>query len=60
MRMDPGLDRRFPKRLVLPNYTKHEIARICEIKAEREFNRKFCPGLLEALSKHIGDFHARK
>ena len=53
MRMDPGLDRRFPKRLVLPNYEAIEIAKICEIKANREFDRKFEPGLIEKLAKHI-------
>jgi hypothetical protein len=32
---------------------------IAEVKARRNFNKMFAPGLLEALCKHINDFHYR-
>jgi SpoVK/Ycf46/Vps4 family AAA+-type ATPase len=59
MRMDPGLDRRFPSRLHLQDYSRHELARVCEVKA-RGFGRNFEPGLLKKLAKHIGDFYHRE
>jgi SpoVK/Ycf46/Vps4 family AAA+-type ATPase len=59
MRMDPGLDRRFPQRLHLRDYSKDQLAEVCEIKA-RGFGRTFEPGLREKLSKHIGDFYHRE
>ena len=59
MRMDPGLDRRFPSRLHLADYSAHELARVCEIKA-KGFGRSFEPGLIPKLEKHIGDFYHRE
>lgn len=59
MRMDPGLDRRFPQRLHLRDYSKDQLAEVCRIKA-RGFGRTFEPGLLEKLAKHIGDFYHRE
>ena len=59
MRMDPGLDRRFPQRLHLPDYSPLQIAQVCAIKARRMFDRTFENGLEERLAGHIRDFHAR-
>ena len=33
------LDRRFPQRLLLRDYTRQELARVCEVKA-RKFGRR--------------------
>ena len=33
MRMDPGLDRRFPQRLHLHDYSKEQLAQVCQVKA---------------------------
>lgn len=60
MRMDVGLERRFKGRLHLANYTPAELARICELRAKRQFKKKFEEGLLEKLAKHIGDFYRRE
>ena len=60
MRMDPGLDRRFPLRLDLQDYTPLQIAQIAELKAKRVFKREFSDGLVEKLAQHIGDFYARE
>merc|ERR1711871_1837827 len=59
MRMDPGLDRRFPQRLMLRDYTPAELARVCEVKAKK-FGRRLEPGLLDKLAKHISDFYSRE
>ena len=59
MRMDPGLDRRFPQRLHLRDYAKDQLAEVCLIKA-KTFGRTFEAGLLEKLAKHIGDFYHRE
>jgi hypothetical protein len=59
MRMDPGLDRRFPQRLHISDYTGPELAKICAIKARRMFDRSFEGGLEEKLGVHIRDFHGR-
>eukprot|EP01052_Picozoa_sp_SAG31_P070759 SAG31_NODE_29634_length_392_cov_0.822526_2_plen_83_part_01 len=37
MRADPGLPRRFPMAIDLPNYTSDEIATICSKKAQVQF-----------------------
>ena len=58
MRCDPGLERRFPLRLHLDDYTPHELARICEKVAEQQYGKRFEEGLLEKLAKHIENFHA--
>jgi len=44
MRMDPGLDRRFPQRLHIADYQKAQLAEICRIKARRMFDRNFEDG----------------
>ena len=49
---DPGLNRRFARRLELPCYSAHELARICEVSAKRK-GLKFEDGLLEKLARHI-------
>lgn len=60
MRMDPGLDRRFPQRLHITDYSPAQLAEICGIKARRMFDRRFQDGLEGKLAKHIGDFYARE
>ena len=60
MRMDPGLDRRFPLRLELKDYTPLQIAKIAESKAKNEFRREFAPGLVNLLGQHIKDFYSRE
>jgi SpoVK/Ycf46/Vps4 family AAA+-type ATPase len=60
MRMDPGLDRRFPQRLHIPDYNKGQLAQICQIKARRMFDRHFEDDLEAKLATHIGDFYARE
>jgi hypothetical protein len=55
MRADPGLNRRFPLRLDLVDYTCEEIAQICRLVAKQKFDKKFEPGLLEALTVHIDE-----
>ena len=58
MRCDPGLERRFPLRLHLDDYTALELARICEKVASRQYDKEFEAGLLEKLAKHIHDYYA--
>lgn len=53
-----GLDRRFPRRLHLPDYTPLELAAVCGVKAARVFGRELEPGLLAKLAKHIEDYYA--
>eukprot|EP01043_Picozoa_sp_COSAG02_P013867 COSAG02_NODE_561_length_20308_cov_42.799495_12_plen_2050_part_00 len=60
MRMDPGLDRRFPQRLHITDYSPAQLAEICRIKARRMFDRRFEDGLESKLATHIGDFYARE
>ena len=57
MRADPGMPRRFPSTLDLPDYTPEQVASICETAAKYRFNKTFEAGLLPALAKHIGDQH---
>ena len=58
LRADPGMPRRFPTTLDLDNYTPEQLAHICEKVASEKFNKAFEPGLVSALSKHIGEQHA--
>ena len=61
MRMDPGLDRRFPQRLNLPDYTALELAQIAQQKARSKYERRFGNGLtVELLAKYISDFKFRE
>ena len=39
------LQRRFPKRLHLPDYTHTELAEICRVVAERRFGKSMESGL---------------
>jgi SpoVK/Ycf46/Vps4 family AAA+-type ATPase len=55
MRADPGLNRRFPLRLNLVDYTCEELAQICRLVAAERFGKTFEPGLLERLAKHIDE-----
>eukprot|EP01045_Picozoa_sp_COSAG04_P043875 COSAG04_NODE_14602_length_562_cov_0.656587_2_plen_82_part_01 len=41
MRADPGLNRRFPLRLDLPDYSCEEIAQICQKVAHEQFDKDF-------------------
>ena len=58
LRMDPGLDRRFPKRLQLRDFTPTELAAVCAVKASRVFGRTLVPGLQPKLARHIADYYA--
>ena len=63
LRMDPGLDRRFPVRLHLENYSAAQIAKICRLVCRKRFGKNFGEDgdALEAkLGKHIADFYARE
>ena len=60
LREDPGLPRRFPEALHLVNYSTNEIAQIAEYVAFSRNGKSFEPGLVEALSKHIGIKYRRK
>ena len=53
MRCDPGLERSFPLRLHLDDYTPYELALICEKVAKQQYGKVFEAGLLERLAKHI-------
>ena len=41
LRMDPGLDRRFPVRLHLENYSAEQIAKICRLVCRKRFGKSF-------------------
>ena len=58
MRADPGLNRRFPLRLDLVDYTPDEIAQICRKVAIEKFDKVFEPGLQERLAVHIDEQYA--
>jgi SpoVK/Ycf46/Vps4 family AAA+-type ATPase len=58
MRADPGLNRRFPLRLNLGDYSCEELAQICRLVAAERFGKTFEPGLLERLAKHIDERYA--
>ena len=45
MRADPGLDRRFPLRINLPDYTPEDLGQICRSFAANKFGKQFEPGL---------------
>ena len=61
MRFDPGLQRRFPKRLHLPDYTALELAQICESYANHKFEKIFADDLtLQELEKYLITFHSTK
>jgi len=53
MKADPGLARRFPNKLVLPDYNAKDLASIARLTAEDRFNVKFEPGLEDALSAQL-------
>ena len=51
MRADPGMERRFPNKIHLDDYTPAEIALICVGVARDKFGKRFQPGLQELLAK---------
>ena len=53
MSADPGLDRRFPLRLDLPDYSPAEIASICRKVAAENYDKSFAAGLEPALAAHV-------
>jgi hypothetical protein len=58
MRADPGLVRRFPKTLLLEDYTPAELASIARQTAQTRFGLSFAVGLEAALAVHIEAQHA--
>ena len=61
MRFDPGLQRRFPKRLHLPDYSAMELSQICQKYALHRFEKKFDSTLtLKSLEKYMTTFHSTK
>ena len=60
MRLDPGLDRRFPERLDLRDYSAKELAQICEVVARKKFGKTFADGLLQQLAEHIENFYSKE
>jgi len=60
MRADPGLNRRFPLRLNLVDYTCAELASICRKVAMENFGKSFEEGLEKQLALHIDENHARE
>ena len=62
LRLDPGLNRRFPKSLVLPDYDAPELALICKGQASKMAGRELAPELLaeDKLAEHIRVYHARE
>jgi hypothetical protein len=59
MRMDPGLDRRFPLRMHLPNFEPEELAKICKVVARRSLGRELEAGLEDKIAAYIRDFRTR-
>jgi SpoVK/Ycf46/Vps4 family AAA+-type ATPase len=61
MRRDPGLARRFPKRLHLPDYSPSQLSEICRSFAKHQFGKDFAPDLTtDALSSHLTAFYHRQ
>ena len=58
MRADPGMPRRFPSHLHLPDYSPAQVASICETVAVKRFNKQFAAGLVSALKNHIAEQYA--
>ena len=58
MRLDQGLDRRFPHRLHLEDYTAEQIALIAKFMAQQK-GYEFSAGLEHKLAKHIAHYHRR-
>jgi len=54
---DPGLSRRFPLRINLPDYTPLELTQIAEKVAKERFGCKFEEGLQNKLERHIVEQH---
>jgi SpoVK/Ycf46/Vps4 family AAA+-type ATPase len=54
---DPGLSRRFPLRINLPDYTPAELTMIAEKVAMERFGCKFEEGLVSKLERHIVEQH---
>jgi len=54
---DPGLSRRFPLRINLPDYTPNELTQIAVKVAEERFGCKFEGGLQSKLERHIVEQH---
>merc|ERR1712147_375624 len=53
MKADPGLARRFPNKLVLPDYDAKDLASIARLTAEEKFGVKFEMGLEDLLSSEL-------
>ena len=49
MRADPGMNRRFPNRVHLPDYTPEQLVQIAEEKASTRYNLTFGEGVQEKL-----------
>ena len=58
MRLDQGLDRRFPHRLHLEDYTAEQIALIAKFMAQQK-GYEFSLGLEHKLANHIAHFYRR-
>jgi SpoVK/Ycf46/Vps4 family AAA+-type ATPase len=54
---DPGLSRRFPLRINLPDYTPLELTQIADKVAKERFGCKFEEGLHSKLERHIVEQH---
>merc|ERR1712166_469788 len=60
MRLDPGLDRRFPERLHLDDYTASELADIAEYVAKCRFNKTLAAGVKDQLEHHIQNYYKKE
>ena len=56
MRMDPGLDSRFPQKVHIDDYSPRQLVEIASSYAVREFDSEFEEGLEKELEDYI-DFH---
>eukprot|EP00931_Biecheleriopsis_adriatica_P077094 TRINITY_DN50717_c0_g1_i1.p1 TRINITY_DN50717_c0_g1~~TRINITY_DN50717_c0_g1_i1.p1 ORF type:complete len:1004 (+),score=228.82 TRINITY_DN50717_c0_g1_i1:64-3012(+) len=54
---DPGLARRFPLRLNLPDYSPEELSQIAEKVARERFDLNLEAGLVRSLQRHIEEEH---
>eukprot|EP00746_Dinoflagellata_sp_MGD_P144043 gnl/MRDRNA2_/MRDRNA2_76808_c0_seq1.p1 gnl/MRDRNA2_/MRDRNA2_76808_c0~~gnl/MRDRNA2_/MRDRNA2_76808_c0_seq1.p1 ORF type:complete len:1089 (+),score=233.23 gnl/MRDRNA2_/MRDRNA2_76808_c0_seq1:142-3408(+) len=54
---DPGLSRRFPLRINLPDYTAFDLSLIAKKVAMERFNCTLEEGLTEKLERHIAEEH---
>merc|ERR1712118_230086 len=53
MKADPGLARRFPKSISLPDYTADEIAAIAKMVAKERFGTPLADGVQEKLARWL-------